>query len=138
MNSTSATAIRFIENNQNLDVKEWGRGMRHVSKPLSWAMNEVVSSKVDRPDVGNYTLSYKNAVIITKDGYGKRVPHGVTVGHAISKAGISIDDVKKVVIVENFETSSSGKIATIRKVTEYYGKVGLIRRLVTIIKSWIK
>ena len=138
MNSTSATAIKFIENDPHLDVNRWGKGMKHVNKPLSWAMNEVASSKVDRPDVGNYTLSYKNAVIITKDSYGKRVPHGVTVGHAISKAGISIDDVKKVVIVENFETSSSGKIATIRKVTEYYGKVGLIRRLVTIIKSWIK
>ena len=138
MNNTAATAIKFIENDPHLDVNRWGKGMKHVNKPLSWAMNEVVSSKVDRPDVGNYTLSYKNAVIITKDGYGKRVPHGVTVGHAISKAGISIDDVKKVVIVENFETSSSGKIATIRKVTEYSGRIGLIYRLVTVIKRWIK
>ena len=138
MNSTTITAVKFVENNPNLDVKVWGKGMSHFNRPLSWAMNEVAISNVERPDTDNYTITYKNAVIITKDGYGRRVPHGVTVGHAISKAGISIDDVKKVVVVENFETSSSGRIATIRKVTEYSGKISLIHRLVTIIKSWRK
>lgn len=138
MNSTTITAVKFVENNPNLDVKVWGKGMSHFNRPLSWAMNEVATSNVERPDTGNYTITYKNAVIITKDGYGRRVPHGVTVGHAISKARISIDDVKKVVVVENFETSSSDKIATIRKVTEYSGKVGLLYRLVTIVKGWRK
>lgn len=138
MNSTTITAVKFVENNPNLDVKVWGKGMSHFNRPLSWAMNEVATSNVERPDTDNYTITYKNAVIITKDGYGRRVPHGVTVGYAISKAGISIDDVKKVVVIENFETNNSGKTAIIRKVTEYSGKVGLLYRLVTIVKGWRK
>lgn len=136
MNNTTATAIKFVENNPHLNVKEWGKGMQHTHKPLAWAMNEVVTSRIKRPDTDNYTISYKNAVVITKDGYGRRMPHGVTIGHAVSKAGIDIDNVKKVVIVENYETCHSGKVVVIRKVTEYHGKGSLIQKFITVIRKW--
>ena len=138
MNNTTAMAVKFVENNPHLNVKEWGKGMQHHYKPLAWAMNEVVTSSIERPDANNYTIFYKNAVVITKDGYGRCMLHGVTVGHAISKAGINIDNVKKVVIVENYETCHSGKIVVVRRVTEYHGKESVIRKIIKAVNNWVR